>query len=865
MVEENGAMEDQPPRFSPQVADVLEHLASIDLLELCNEAKVERCRATRDLSSCGRYVQDVLTSCGHASLCAECSKRCDMCPICRTSIPINGNRLRPRLYYECANVGLISKKYVERFQEKDDSKDHLMAIQRLCSLFDVALDNNLVSLICHYVTDVCMDENAVSSDPGLSFLLDEVVVKDWCKQRFKGIIHELEVVYRLDLEGMRTKLYSLQKWTSHLIGISDVLDVMVSSFKDNLSAQLSDLHFLLDNMLKTKQHLEIMIWCIQHNFLENVRSSYADNQSWAVHVQKRKAAVIKHSWPDNSSYLQYYGGRPDPDLFIEQALSNLQIEDNVIFLYGASDMVVAKRAIFLYYLFDRHWASQDAEWKNLVDDFAVCFGIGSLPVLESLVFYLLDDHTDQALQEACRLLPEIVGAETHPKIAQILLERQCPDVALTVLRCSGCDGYRKYYNFEDDGVQPLSIDEALTILRVRIECGQLTEAFMFQRIHCSDLEGFTSQAQDLSPSNTVKSGLWIHHMEILITEICSLCLRRNLIDRMVELPWDSMEEKFIHKFLFDCARQNPSSIYGSLLMVFYLQRYRYVEAYQVHCELKSLEKVFLDNSDEGIANQITKTHYWRSVLVDKSLDLLPEVQRKQVLTGSPTESDFPSLGQDDQMVLHSTPELHQKLADTTVKSTSLVLPNDLNLPFKRPVSETPIKQYSSVGVVHRVSPRKAVASGFSQEFLSSSGHLENGSLLMPLKELHRSPQLMPSCEPRMMRSYDSMTYVGNADMHSTSVTSQHNIDILKFSNNQSFLRDAVRDQPFKSLGKHSLLASALGTVTPEESTQKVQSFGSGIKLGSLWNSGESRDFNLGNPSSNRRRQFVRTRKARRDR
>ncbi|KAG0497909.1 hypothetical protein HPP92_002600 [Vanilla planifolia] len=836
-----------------------------------------------------------------------------MCPICRTSIPINGNRLRPRLYYECANVGLISKKYVERFQEKDDSKDHLMAIQRLCSLFDVALDNNLVSLICHYVTDVCMDENAVSSDPGLSFLLDEVVVKDWCKQRFKGIIHELEVVYRLDLEGMRTKLYSLQKWTSQLIGISDVLDVMVSSFKDNLSAQLSDLQFLLDNMLKTKQHLEIMIWCIQHNFLENVRSSYADNQSWAVHVQKRKAAVIKHSWPDNSSYLQYYGGRPDPDLFIEQALSNLQIEDSygekddeicisslqdinspvmffskinesnrnqasmcypfenvraaadVIFLYGASDMVVAKRAIFLYYLFDRHWASQDAEWKNLVDDFAVCFGIGSLAVLESLVFYLLDDHTDQALQEACRLLPEIVGAETHPKIAQILLERQCPDVALTVLRCSGCDGYRKYHNFEDDGVQPLSIDEALTILRVRIECGQLTEAFMFQRIHCSDLKGFTSQAQDVSPSNTVKSGLWIHHMEILITEMCSLCLRRNLIDRMVELPWDSMEEKFIHKFLFDCARKNPSSIYGSLLMVFYLQRYRYIEAYQVHCELKSLEKVLLEISDEGIANQITKTHHWRSVLVDKSLDLLPEVQRKQVLTGSPTESDFPSLGQDDQMVLHSTPELHQKLADTTVKSTSLVLPNDLNLPFKRTVSETPIKQYSSVSVVHRVSPRKVVASGFSQEFLSSSGLLENGSLLMPLKELHRSPQLMPSCEPRMTRSYDSMTYVGNADMHSTSVTSQHNIDMLKFSNNQSFLRDAVRDQPFKSSGKHSLLASALGTVTPEELTQKVQSFGSGIKLGSLWNSGESRDFNLGNPSSNRRRQFVRTRKARRDR
>jgi E3 ubiquitin-protein ligase HOS1 len=34
------------------------------------------------------------------------------------------------------------------------------------------------------VTDVCMDESAVSSDPVIAFLLDEVVVKDWCKRTF---------------------------------------------------------------------------------------------------------------------------------------------------------------------------------------------------------------------------------------------------------------------------------------------------------------------------------------------------------------------------------------------------------------------------------------------------------------------------------------------------------------------------------------------------------------------------------------------------------------------------------------------------------------------------------------------------------
>jgi E3 ubiquitin-protein ligase HOS1 len=127
-------------------------LASIDLFELCDEAKVERCRATRDLRSCGRSVQYVLISCGHASLCAECSQRCDLCPICRIPIPKNGNRQRLRLYYECIAAGLISKRCDEKFQEKEEGDKQLTAdVQRLYSLFDVALENNLVSLICHCI------------------------------------------------------------------------------------------------------------------------------------------------------------------------------------------------------------------------------------------------------------------------------------------------------------------------------------------------------------------------------------------------------------------------------------------------------------------------------------------------------------------------------------------------------------------------------------------------------------------------------------------------------------------------------------------------------------------------------------------
>lgn len=127
-------------------------MASVNLIDLCKEAKIERCRATRDLRSCARYVHHVLNSCGHASLCAECSQRCDICPICRIPIPKTGPRTHQRLYYECIEAGLISKRCDERFQEIEDREKQLTAdVQRLYSLFDVALENNLVSLICHCI------------------------------------------------------------------------------------------------------------------------------------------------------------------------------------------------------------------------------------------------------------------------------------------------------------------------------------------------------------------------------------------------------------------------------------------------------------------------------------------------------------------------------------------------------------------------------------------------------------------------------------------------------------------------------------------------------------------------------------------
>ena len=47
-----------------------------------------------------------------------------------------------------------------------------------------------------------MDETAVSSDPVIAFLLDEVVVKDWVKRTFLSILAELQHICILLTAGI---------------------------------------------------------------------------------------------------------------------------------------------------------------------------------------------------------------------------------------------------------------------------------------------------------------------------------------------------------------------------------------------------------------------------------------------------------------------------------------------------------------------------------------------------------------------------------------------------------------------------------------------------------------------------------------
>jgi hypothetical protein len=204
-------------------------------------------------------------------------------------------------------------------------------------------------------------------------------------------------------------------------------------------------------------------------------------------------------------------------------------------------------------------------------------------------------------------------------VVKVLLERDRPDAALAVLRASVRDG-------QASGAVPLP--EALTTLRVWLHSDLLSEGYMYQRTHC----------------DTVKhqGGDWAVEMEVLVSEVCRYCVDMGLLDRMVVLPWQIEEEMFVRKCLLEYATRDPSSPAGNLLVVFYVQRCRYLDAQMVHRMLSDFEQRWMGHCTERakvahVRNACNK----RTRIIEKCMELLPAVQRQQAQNSTLTKVQEP--------------------------------------------------------------------------------------------------------------------------------------------------------------------------------------------------------------------------------
>ena len=86
---------------------------------------------------------------------------------------------------------------------------------------------------------------------------------------------------------------------------------------------------------------------------------------------------------------------------------------------------------------------------------------------------------------------------------------------------------------------------------------------MYHRSYCSKVK--EQRSADVTHSEDAFKSSWIYHVEVMMTGFCTICIERNLVDKMIDLPWDSEEYKHLHKSLFDSAREMPMKPNDSLL------------------------------------------------------------------------------------------------------------------------------------------------------------------------------------------------------------------------------------------------------------------------------------------------------------
>jgi hypothetical protein len=166
----------------------------------------------------------------------------------------------------------------------------------------------------------------------------------------------------------------------------------------------------------------------------------------------------------------------------------------------------------------------------------------------------------------------------------VLLERGAPRAALGALRASG--------RLLSEGIPRLPLDETVTALRSFLECGPLSEAYLFQRTHWAGLRAAldfpAAAAQPAEPLEEPRD--WAEELAVTVAEVVSFAARRGVLKEMVELPWAPEEEGPMEEALVRCAQRDPGGGAGSHLVVYYLLRCRYAEAMIRHRDVCRLEE-----------------------------------------------------------------------------------------------------------------------------------------------------------------------------------------------------------------------------------------------------------------------------------
>ncbi|GAB4815684.1 hypothetical protein N2152v2_002730 [Parachlorella kessleri] len=524
-------------------------------------------------------------------------------------------------------------------------------ISRLHSLFDLALDHGLGSLVLDYVTDVCGDRLLTSSDPVQAFLMDGECVRRWCHKAIAISKGRLTSWLGRGL-GFISSSGTLPKEIAKLRALQLVVQALSPSAEQGQQAGSAAAEGAeVQEVTRLLQCGLVLAWLSQQEGLEGRPTGrFSSEQEWRGVASKRRDGAGA-------------GASAGQSLFVADTLAALAQEGvpglqyplgsaeklvGVVFLLGCTShhAWLAKLSLLAYWLADGAFLQP----HQLAAGFRGAFGVAPQLTLSWVLRLLLDDahlygcqRQEQAAGEqqqpnpstaaAAALLPDIDGSLVPFNALQVFLQHGDAPTALCLLRqrstgaasrgstasTSGSDGAPAAEGGGREWLQEASVAVAVLLAN-----GLLAEAFI-QASHAlrgssSHRDGAAAVKRHLGQCSAAQQA---QHAGQLLGQLLAWGLERGQLHAIIRLPLGSVEEQVACGWLASEAPSHPQC--GLILVLYYLLRGRTPEALLAYAQHCPPEPAGEDGTAQGHLEELLR----------QAGSALPAVQRALALREAP--------------------------------------------------------------------------------------------------------------------------------------------------------------------------------------------------------------------------------------
>ncbi|XP_066297242.1 protein ELYS-like [Branchiostoma lanceolatum] len=513
--------------------------------------------------------------------------------------------LLPRTMEGAANMAVLQRVFSQGrassgAQHKTDKGDQTAQRE---TLLTVALDHNLIGFLTSCITQWAEGEYAHA---GCTLR----TVLDWAWNKIASIKFSLDktCVPLYDGSGSILDQQTLQLLDHHALQLNHMVTVfhtLALQPAPTTEQGLKDLETKLTVVTLISQHLQVVMWFVRNRLLPECVEGFAPPMreefcykaaTLAQNYRNRRAELARIVGPSGDSDLLLIDGivsqvgEPITNLWEREEGGTGQypppsLRDLLdVYLLQNVDLMT-KHCIVTYLILDILSMSQDPEQEKFSEQLGLFPNSFSLPLgVNKLIqgSWLLD-HKD--FEEALMvLLDPAVRAWLSPWQHQLILKS---------FLYQGQSG--KALQYLRVVQPPMMHQEGVKLhLTVLLANGLTAEAIQFQQSYRD--EGNTEE---------------------LLEHLFLGCQQTFTVDKLLQLPFDDVEQKSLVKYLQDSPEPNSAE----LLLVFYLQRGRFVDAVRLNDLLK--QDVMMEHDAQAQLRAAT-----RNAIIETYMRLLPGVQRK---------------------------------------------------------------------------------------------------------------------------------------------------------------------------------------------------------------------------------------------